>query len=151
DRRCFVSQPRSSGTLMIDVTDPALFDLAVQQLVNHRRQIRHFKGRFIQLFLALKCFQNEIPSMWSGRFIGTNVLQTLLDDLYNKASRPSTRGVWSFPTGKFLSRTGLVSIDNAGAQNTWRNNFNFQKGVCCYAPPTELVSQTFLDEPRASC
>src|SRR5262249_12559180 len=36
-------------------------------------------------------------------------------------------------------------------QNTWRNNFNLQKGVGCYAPPADLASQQFLDQSRSQC
>ncbi len=51
----------------------------------------------------------------------------------------------------YHARTGLVSSRNTTAQNTWRNNFNLQKGLGCYAPPNDLASQTFLNQDRAAC
>lgn len=89
--------------------------------------------------------------MFSGLFATTEVLQTILDDLYAKASRPANDCVLMVFEGSFLARTGLVGPGNTTPQNTWRNNLNLQKGVGCYAPPNDLASQTFLDESRIKC
>lgn len=137
---------------MIPITNQNLYIEALTALSAHRGQIgRAFKGRFIQIFLGLKFYQNNIPSMYSGAFITTEVLQSLLDDLYEKASRPPDQCVLSLFEGNHLARTGLTAPGNAGAQNTWRNNFNLQKGIGCYAPPQDLSSPTFLDEDRLQC
>jgi hypothetical protein len=101
--------------------------------------------------LGLKFFQNNLPSMYSGSFVTTEVLQTLFDDLYAKTSLPPNHCVLSLFEGSFLARTGLISPGNAGAQNTWRNNFNLQKGIGCYAPPADLSSPTFLNQDRSQC
>jgi hypothetical protein len=89
--------------------------------------------------------------MYAGSFITTEVLQALLDDLYAKVSRPPNHCVLSVFEGNYLARTGLVAPGNIGAQNTWRNNFNLQKGIGCYAPASDLSSATFLNQDRSQC
>ena len=137
---------------MIPVMSPLLFTNALACLADHKQQIGSgFRGRFVQIFLGLKFFQNNIPSMYSGAFITTELLQSLLDDLFSKASRPSNECVLSIFEGNFLARTGLIAPGNKTSQNTWRNNFNLQKGVGCYAPVADLSSPTFLNQPRLDC
>jgi Domain of unknown function (DUF3883) len=137
---------------MIPISSAQLFSDALDCLAAHKRLVgRDFRGRFIQLFLGLKFFQNNVPSMYSGAFITTELLQSLLDDLFSKASRPANSCVLSIFEGNFLARTGLIGPQNATAQNTWRNNLNLQKGVGCYAPVADLSSPTFLDQPRINC
>lgn len=110
-----------------------------------------FKGRFVQMFLAMKFFQNSIPSMYSGSFITTEVLQSLLDDLFAKSSLPPNNCVLSLFEGNYLARTGLIGPGNTTPQNTWRNNLNLQKGIGCYAPVANLSSPTFLIQDRSLC
>lgn len=137
---------------MIPASNTVLFQRALESLSNHKRQRgRQFKGRFVQIFLGLKFYQNNLPSMYSGSFVSTEVLQSLLDDLYAKTSRPANHCVLSLFESNYLARTGLVAPGNSGAQNTWRNNFNLQKGIGCYAPPADLSSITFLNEDRIQC
>ena len=137
---------------MIPVTNPVLFQDALGCLKAHKQTVgQGFKGRFIQIFLGLKFFQNSLPSMYAGSFITTEVLQALLDDLYAKSSRSPNQCVLSLFEGNYLARTGLVGPGNAGAQNTWRNNFNLQKGIGCYAPASDLASPTFLNQDRSQC
>lgn len=137
---------------MIPVTNPALFQTALQQLKQYKRSVGGgLKGRFIQIFLGLKFFQNQIPSIHSGRFISSEVLQTLLDDLYAKSSRPLDSAVLMIFEERYLARTGVTAPGHAVAQNTWRNNFNIQKGIGCYAPPNILAGMAFLNQPRDQC
>lgn len=137
---------------MIDVTNREIFRSALRELVRFRRGLGpRFRGRFFQLFLAMKFYQNELPSMFSNQFVSTEVLQTLLDDLYAKASRPLNDCVLVLFENNYLARTGLIAPGNRTSQNTWRNNFNLQKGIGCYAPPQDLASQTFLDQSRRRC
>jgi hypothetical protein len=137
---------------MVPVGNKALFDEALSCLMAYKKAVgSRFRGRPVQIFLGMKFFQNSIPSMYSGSFITTEVLQALLDDLFAKASRPANSCVLSIFEGKFLARTGLIGPGNRSAQNTWRNNLNLQKGVGCYAPAADLASLTFLDQSRADC
>jgi len=137
---------------MIDVTNQQAYNAALVELKKYKQSVgRVHKGRFIQIFLALKFHQNNLPSMFSGSFVATDVLQTLIDDLYSKASRAANDSVLILFEGHYLARTGLVGIGNNTTQNTWRNNFNLQKGAGCYAPPNMLASQVFLDQDRSNC
>lgn len=131
---------------MIPVNNSVLFQDALDCLSEHKRRVgRGFKGRFIQIFLGLKYFQNNLPSMYSGTFITSGLLQGMLDDLYAKSSRPPQQCVLSLFENNFLARTGI------NGQNTWRNNLNIQKGIGCYAPANDLSSLTFLNEQRVQC
>jgi hypothetical protein len=137
---------------MVPRISAALFADALECLTAHKRSIgAEFRGRFVQIFLAMKFFQNSIPSMFSGSFITTEMLQSLLDDLFAKASRPANSCVLSIFEGNYLARTGLIGPANTTPQNTWRNNFNLQKGIGCYAPVAELSSPTFLNQERSQC
>ncbi len=137
---------------MIQVTNTTLFADALDCLKRHKGMVGGtFKGRFVQIFLAMKFFQNSIPSMYSGAFITTEVLQSLLDDLFAKASWPANNCVLSLFEGDHLARTGLIGPGNTTPQNTWRNNLNLQKGIGCYAPVADLSSLTFLNQDRSLC
>ncbi|HBB89029.1 MAG TPA: hypothetical protein DC047_15600 [Blastocatellia bacterium] len=137
---------------MIDVTNRRLYSASLECLRRFKTGAgAGYKGRFVQLFLGLKFYQNEIPSMFSNSFVSTEVLQTMLDDLYAKANRPSNDCVLVLFEDRYLARTGLIGLNNTTPQNTWRNNFNLQKGIGCYAPPHDLASQTFLDQDRIDC
>ena len=137
---------------MIDVTNTRLYERALLELALFKQEVgREHRGRFVQLFLGLKFYQNELPSMFSALFVSTEVLQTLIDDLYAKASRPLNHCVLILFENRYHARTGLISPGNTTPQNTWRNNFNLQKGVGCYGPPTDLASPTFLNQSRVDC
>lgn len=137
---------------MIQVANTTLFADALDCLERHKRTVRGaFKGRFVQIFLAMKFFQNSIPSMYSGSFITTEVLQSLFDDLFAKASLPANNCVLSLFERNYLARTGLIGSGNTTPQNTWRNNLNLQKGIGCYAPVADLSSLTFLNQDRSLC
>jgi len=137
---------------LLPTHDPGLFRLSLAQLIDYKTGVgRAQSGRFVQLFLGLKFYQNTIPSMFSGNFVSTEVLQTILDNLYARQSLPATECVLMLFEDSYLARTGLVGPGNSSPQNTWRNNFNLQKGIGCYASPTELSSPTFLAQSRALC
>lgn len=137
---------------MIAVTNRRLYSASLECLRRFKTDAgAGYKGRFVQLFLGLKFYQNEIPTMFSNSFVSTEVLQTMLDDLYAKANRPSNDCVLVLFEDRYLARTGLIGPKNTTPQNTWRNNFNLQKGIGCYAPPQDLSSQTFLDQNRIDC
>lgn len=137
---------------MLNVTDSGLYQIALEQLARYAADFgRSYKGRFVQIFLGLKFHQNNLPSMFSGAFVSTEVLQTMLDDVYAKSSRDLNNCVLSLFENNYLARTGLVGPGNNWAQNTWRNNLNLQKGIGCYAQPNDLASNTFLDQQRTEC
>lgn len=138
--------------ILDDLRNESLYIYSLGLLSDHRKTAgAGFGGRFVQIFLGLKFYQESIPSIYSGRFIGSELLQSLLDDLYAKWSRPANHCVLSLFEASYKARTGLIAPGNISAQNTWRNNLNLQKGIGCYAPVSELSSPTFLDEPRVRC
>ena len=137
---------------MIDTADAALYGAALAQLDAYKTQLGpNLRGRFVQIFLALKYHQNVLPTVQSGQFVSTEVLQTLIDDVYAKGSRPPNDSVLALFENGYHARTGLIGIGNATAQNTWRNNFNIQKGVGCYGTPADLLNPAFLAQSRANC
>jgi len=136
----------------VDIDNQDAYRTSLELLKEHKRNIRGgFKGRFIQIFFGLKFFQNTIPSMFSGSYISSEVIQTLLDDLYSKNSRKANACVLSLFEAKYLARTGVTGVNNNTAQNTWRNNLNLQKGIGCYATANDLSSDTFLEMDRVKC
>lgn len=138
---------------MISVGDARAYERATQLLSEFKRSAggRRYKGRFVQIFLGLKFFQSVIPTIHSGTFVTSEVLQSFLDDLYSKTSRPLNECVLSIFEANHLARTGVVPAGATSSSNIWRNNLHLQKGIGCYAPPNELDSRTFLDEPREDC
>lgn len=137
---------------MIDTQNALLYEAALRELQAFKRGVgRGYRGRFTQIFFALKFYQNQLPSVLSGQFVSIELLQQMLDDLYMKVSRPPNDCVLVLFDGNYLARTGIIGKDNTSPQNTWRNNLHIQKGVVCYAPPADLVDQAFLDQSRAQC
>ena len=138
---------------MINISDSRAYERAIELLTEFRREAggRRYKGRFVQIFFGLKFFQPNIPTLHSGTFVTSEVLQSLLDDLYSKASRPLNECVLSIFEANHLARTGVVPVGKTSTSNIWRNNLHLQKGIGCYAAPNELDSRTFLDEHREDC
>ncbi len=137
---------------MIDVTDAALYGAALTELDTFKTQLGPtLRGRFVQIFLALKYHQHVLPSVQSGQFVSTEVLQSLIDDLYAKGSRAANDSILALFENGYHARTGLIGVGNTTPQNTWRNNFNIQKGVGCYGTPADLSNPAFLSQPRALC
>jgi hypothetical protein len=138
---------------MVNVSSPKAFETSLGALAAFKKQAggKNYKGRFVQIFLGLKFFQAEVPSMYSGGFVSSGILESMLDDLYQKSSKPLYGCVLSLFEKNFLPRTGVRAPDKAYAANNWRNNFNLQKGFGCFASVSELSSPTFLDESREHC
>lgn len=137
----------------MDVRDRQAYEKALQLLVEYRQSAggQRYKGRFVQVFLGLKFFQQNIPNIHSGTFTPTEVLESSLDDLYSKASRPMESEILSIFMANYLARSGVNRTDRKASSNIWRNNFHIQKGIGCYAGPEELASHTFLEQPRKEC
>ncbi len=136
---------------MIDVSTPKIYKAALNELAAFKQQCgRSFRGRFFQIFLGMKFYQDRLPNVTSPEYIKSNALETLLDDLYTKMSRPAEDCVLMLFENEYHARSGQ-SAPGQGPQNTWRNNFNFQKGIMCFAPPKDLSDQEFLQSSRLTC
>lgn len=141
---------------MIVASDAGLYDAALLELRRFAATCRAvsaepYRGRFVQIFLGLKHWQQSVPTARSGQYLASSVLESMLDDLYAKASRPTSECVAIIFDGSHLARTGITRPGRASPQNTWRNNFQLQKGIGCYAEGVELDSLTFLNESRLNC
>lgn len=137
---------------MIDVCNPALFDESLVQLRGHKSDVgQKFKGRFTLLYFGMKFNQNRLSSIFSGTYFPSEVLESMLDELYSKASRAANDCVLMPFEGRYLARTGLTKPGNSYPTNTWRNHFHLQKGIGCYAPKSDLESPTFLSQSRLAC
>ena len=137
---------------MIDITNKDLYEASLRQLEQYSKSVgKNFKGRLIQIFLGLKFWRGEIPSIFSDRSVSASVIQQNIDDLYSKASRPSNNCVLMLFESNYLAKTGVVGINNTSPQNTWRNNLHLQKGIVCYAPPEDLANPDFLHQNRSAC
>lgn len=136
---------------MIDVSQVDLYEAALAELRNFKQNTGGYRGRFVQLFLALKFYQSDLPSVQSGQAVPTGTLQEMIDDLFAKDSRPDHDSVLMMFEHRYVARTGVVAPGNTYPTNTWRNNFNLQKGVGCFASEDDLVDLDFLNEPRIEC
>lgn len=133
---------------MIPITNPDLFALSRTQLATFAGY--RYQGRFVQILLGLKCFGGDVPDLGNG-WIGTGQLEERLDDLYAKQSRPEHDRVISLFSNSFLRPSGHVGAAHNSSANNWRNNFNAQKGISCYATEAELCDLQFLEASRADC
>lgn len=141
---------------MIDPSQSTLYAAALEELRGYTAAARAasgegYRGRFVQLFLGLKYWQQGVPSARSGQYVLSSTLEGMLDDLYAKATRPAADAVAIIFEGSHLPRTGLTVPGKRYPQNTWRNNFQLQKGIGCYADANELDSLTFLNQSRVDC
>jgi hypothetical protein len=141
---------------MINAADPTLYAAALDQLRAFTVRCRTasgqpYRGRFVQIFLGLKFWQQSVPSARSGQYVSSSTLEGMLDDLFAKASRPAPEAVAIIFDGSHLPRTGIRVPGRGYPQNTWRNNFQLQKGIGCYAGANELDSITFLNQARVDC
>lgn len=112
------------------------------------------RGRFILLYLGLRRMRPSLGSLAPGQ-IGTSAteIQELLDQVFLKTFRPepfvvltAPFGQSNSPTAPYSTRTGEYAPKHKSPTNTWRNNLNIQKGICCPAEPD--VIQALLDDPR---
>lgn len=137
---------------MVPVTSNVLYADAIDCLVAHKGSFgRRYRGRFVQIFLGMKFFQNGIPSMYSGAFAFSAVLESRLDELFAKVSRPVADSVVMLFEGSYLARTNVNRPGRTSSENTWRNHFNLQKGIGCRASVADLSSPTFLAQHRSQC
>lgn len=136
---------------MIDVTSSPLYREALSELERWKNDGGNYRGHFVQIFLAFKFYETDLPSVTSDQAISTGRLQELIDDLYAKSSRPDDDCVLMLFENDYNARTGVVAPGNEYPTNTWRNNFNLQKGIGCYATADELTDPAFLDQPRTQC
>jgi hypothetical protein len=130
------------------VNDPTLYAAALASLA--RFTSGSYYGRLVQIYLACKHYGRLIPRV--GDAVGTDIaaLQRLFDELYEKPSRRPGPSIAILFNDNHLYRTG-ERPPGKGPSNIWRNNFNMQKGVGCFATAAEIVDPAFRNRRRAMC
>ena len=110
-----------------------------------------YYGRLVQIFLACKHYGRLIPRVGAPHGTDVRTVQQLLDELYDKPSRRPGASVLSLFNDNHLYATGVTGPGNRTASNIWRNNFNIQKGFCCYATAAEINDPAFRNRSRQLC
>ena len=136
---------------MLDIASRSIYQVALTELRSYARSIGDYRGRFVQIFLALKFYRDVIPSINSGNWIRTKALEILLDELYAKLSMPPQNCVLILFENAYRAKSYTQVRGHRSPQNTWRNNFHLQKGIGCYASATDLSNPGFLSSLRVDC
>lgn len=116
------------------------------------------RGRFVSLYLGLRRMGSQLSSLGAGSSTAAADIEHFLDLLYTKTNRPepvvvltALFGGSTSPSAGYSARTGVSAPGNKYPTNTWRNNFNIQKGIGCPADPDTITG--LLQDPaiRLSC
>lgn len=136
---------------MIPLNDPVLYEDSLRRLRDFVGL--RYQGRLAQIFLAAKHAGGGMPVVGSGVGLGTGDLQAALDDLYAKRSRLAANqpSIVSLFSDEHLYPTGVMAGHLTGPSNIWRNNFQLQKAMICYASEAELLNPAFVMAPRSVC
>lgn len=125
--------------------------LPVYSLAVYRRAIDLLQaqgGSFVihplRILLGLRLGRERIPTLSSGEPGPAGQLSEALYSVFGKAP-PYEEGRG---TNAFLKLFEAVSLP---ADNDWRNAFNSQKGLGCFATPAELLDPAFRHAQRTEC
>src|SRR5438105_1421301 len=95
---------------------------------------------------------NQIPTVGAANSIPASDIEAFLDSMYTKMHRPSPFvvltapfGGSTSPTAPYSTRSGVTAPGHRYPTNTWRNNFNIQKGIGC--PAEANTVQSILHNP----
>lgn len=129
--------------------------LAVLAEFGARTQVR---GRFVSLYLGLRRIGDGIPALGGNGALPARDLEQFLDRLYTKTHRPDPLvvltapfGQSTSPTAPYSSRSGETAPGHNYPTNTWRNNFNIQKGIGCPAEPAVIAGLLNNPARRLAC
>lgn len=103
------------------------------------------RGRFVSLYLGLRRMGPQLAELGSATSTPTAEIEHFLDSLYTKTHRAepvvvltALFGGSTSASAGYSARTGATAPGNRYPTNTWRNNFNIQKGVGCPADPDTI-------------
>jgi hypothetical protein len=137
---------------MIPTNRTDVFERALSTLQEFGEQT-NIRGRFVALYLGLRRMGDSIAHLGEQQATAAGVIEAFLDRLYLKTHRPPPLNILTAPFGGSTSpnapwsaRTGTIAPGNRYPTNTWRNNFNIQKGIGCPASP-EVIRQ-LLAQPN---
>jgi len=125
---------------MIPVNDAQLYAAALIQLKSHV-PAKGFRGKVVQLFLGIKRYPADFPTIGASIGVTTGRVELLLDELYSKSMRPASSRIASIFSNSHLSTTA----------NVWRNSLGLQKPAKCYATDLEILDPVFRMAPRLNC
>lgn len=142
---------------MIPVEREDIFECALGLLQTYGEKTS-IRGRFVLIFLGLRRMGDMLDDLDCATSTPAGEIESYLDRLYTKTHRPEPLTVLTSPFGQSSSphapwstRTGDLAPGNKYPTNTWRNNFNVQKGIGC--PADQETIRSLLDSPipRLSC
>ncbi len=126
----------------IPITDFDLYNKCFLALEQYGDNV---KKNDMQMFLAMKRFEDKIPSVGSLYYgLRQRQIVDLLSEIWNKRDirLGNHSGEVAKPfEGAYLRRDG----------NVWRNPLNTQKGISCFAPEDIISDPIFLREDRTDC
>ena len=155
---------------MIPLHDASVFERCLAILSRFGAET-NARGRFVALYLGLRRMGNGIAHLGSDEVTSAGQIENFLDTLYLKTHVAPPLNVLTAlfggstsPNAPWSTRTGARAPGNRYPTNTWRNNFNVQKGIGCpaasdtinlvLADPTRRLSCPHMavdDEGRQAC
>ena len=142
---------------MIPVQDLDIFGHSLEILDGFGDET-NIRGRFVALYLGLRRMGNQVARLGDDEFTPANAIERFLDDLFLKTHRPEPLNVLTAlfggstsPNAPWSTRTGHVAPGNKYPTNTWRNNFNIQKGIGCPADADTIHLILANPELRLAC
>ena len=142
---------------MIPVQDEDAFERSLS-ILNRFGSETNIRGRFVALYLGLRLMGDGIAVLGSSQLTPARNIEDFLDSMYLKTHVPQPLNVLTAlfggspsPNAPWSTGTGRLNPRNQSPTNTWRNNFNIQKGIGCPASATTI--RQLLDDPsiRRGC
>jgi hypothetical protein len=136
---------------LIPQDDSHVYNRGLSALKTFRRG--KVRGRFIALYLGLRRMHDAVAPLGSGESTSAGEIERFLDRMFTKTHRKQPFVVLTAPFGgsnspnaPYSAPTSVTSPGRGSGTNTWRNNFQVQKGIGCPAAP-QLV-ESLLANPR---
>ena len=142
---------------MIPLHDAPVFERCLEILSRFGTET-NARGRFVALYLGLRRMGNGIAILGSDEVTSAGQIENFLDTLFLKTHIAAPLNVLTAlfggstsPNAPWSTRTGALAPENRYPTNTWRNNFNVQKGIGC--PAAADTINAILADPtrRLSC
>lgn len=145
------------GTFLIPTDRVDVLEAGLALLARFQAQTGA-RGRFIALYLGLRRMAERVAPLGSATYTPVSDIEAFLDALWAKRHRPEPVVVLTAPFGGstgpnagYSTRTGHTAPGNRYPTNTWRNNFNVQKGVGCVADADTIGTLLANPQQRMGC
>jgi Protein NO VEIN, C-terminal len=142
---------------VIPTNEAGILDAALEILLDFGTRTG-VRGRFVALYLGLRRMGDRLPGLGEPNSRSASEIEEFLDRMYTKRHRDepfvvltALFGGSTSPSAPYSTRTGVTAPGHRYPTNTWRNNFNIQKGIGCPAEPATI--QAMLNNPagRLAC